>query len=351
MKIIVGMSGGMDSAMAALLLKEQWHEVIGVTLDLIPESAPRARIGEDGIASARQATARIGVPHRVIDVREEFGKRVIGYFRKEYFSGRTPNPCVVCNPEIKFASLLRCADDLGVAMVATGHYARIGREGGRTLLLRGADRRKDQSYFLSRLPQNVLSRVIFPLGDRTKDEVRRISAKRGLGLHERPESQEICFIPGDDYRAFLARSTGAEITGGDILNTRGAVIGRHPGIAQFTIGQRVGRWLPSRVRQYVLSIDSGRRAITVGVGDGLLRGECAVTDINWIARPAPAEPFHALVKIRSAHPGATAGIHPGPDGSAVVRFDEPQKAVTPGQAAVFYDGDVVVGGGWLGTTA
>ncbi|MEI6632843.1 MAG: tRNA 2-thiouridine(34) synthase MnmA [Chlamydiota bacterium] len=349
MKIIVGMSGGLDSAVAALLLKEQGHEVIGVTLDLIPETASRApaRPGEEGIDSARQAAARIGVPHRVIDAREEFGKRVIGYFRKEYFSGRTPNPCVVCNPEIKFAFLLRCADDLGAAMVATGHYARIGREGGRTLLLRGADRRKDQAYFLSRLPQNALSRVIFPLGDRTKAEARRISVERGLDLHERPESQDICFIPGNDYRAFLARSTGDGIAGGDILDTRGAVIGRHPGIAQFTIGQRAGRWLPSGVRRYVLSIDPGRRAITVGRGDELLRGECAVTDINWISRPAPAEPFRALVKIRSAHPGAAAGIHPGPGGGAVVRFDEPQKAVTPGQAAVFYDGDVVVGGGWI----
>jgi tRNA-uridine 2-sulfurtransferase len=345
MKIIVGMSGGLDSTVAALLLKEQGHEVVGVTLDLSPG---HARPEAEGISSARQAAARIGVPHRVVDAREAFGTRVIGYFRAEYFSGRTPNPCIVCNREIKFASLLRCADDLGASAVSTGHYARLGREGGRTLLLRGADRRKDQSYFLSRLPRDVLSRVIFPLGDRTKDEVRRISAGRGLDLHERPESQEICFIPGNDYRAFLTRSTGPGVAEGDILDTRGAVIGRHPGIAQFTVGQRVGRWLPSRVRQYVLAIDHGRRTITVGGGDDLLRGGCAVTDINWISRPAPAEPFHALVKIRSAHPGAPAAIHPGPGGSAVVRFDEPQRAVTPGQAAVFYDGDAVVGGGWIG---
>jgi tRNA-specific 2-thiouridylase len=349
MKIIVGMSGGVDSAVAALMLKEQGHEVIGVTLEVVPEVPPceGSRAGGEGAASARGVAERIGVRHLTIDARGVFRRRVIEYFTNSYRAGRTPNPCIVCNPEIKFASLLRCADELGAAAVATGHYARIAGEGSRTLLLRGADRRKDQAYFLSRLTRGMLSRVIFPLGDRTKDEIRRISAGSDLKIHERPESQEICFIPGDDYRAFLASQGGAGTSGGDILDTRGAVIGTHPGIEQFTIGQRVGRYIASSARQYVLSIDPESRTITVGGPAGLLRRECTVVSPNWIAIDRPREPFRALVKIRSSHPGAEGMIRTKTDGSVAVRFDEAQSAVTPGQAAVFFDGDVVIGGGWI----
>lgn len=342
MKIVVGLSGGMDSAVAALLLTEEGHEVVGATIDLFPPPP-----GGEGDAPARRAATLLGIPHSVLDARGEFEERVIGYFGREYRSGRTPNPCVVCNAEVKFAALLAYADELGAEAVATGHYARIERTGGRALLLRGADRRKDQSYFLCRIPPRVLSRALFPLGGLTKDAARRISAERGLDLHQRPESQEICFLHGADYRAFLARTGAVAESPGDILDMRGAVIGRHPGIARFTVGQRMGRWLPSAGRRYVVAIDPGRGSITAGEEADLLRPGCAVIDINWLITPAPAGPFRAFVKIRSAHPPAPAAVLPGPGGSAEVRFDEPQKAVTPGQAAVFYDGDVVLGGGWI----
>ena len=339
MKIVVGVSGGVDSAYAALLLREEGHEVIGITLELVP-SRPA---GEAARTAAREAADRLGIRHETIDARAEFKERVINYFQKAYQSARTPNPCVVCNPEVKFATLFRRAAELGAPMVATGHYARIGRGPGGPLLLRGADPVKDQSYFLSRLPRPLLARLRFPLGDLSKSEVRRLAAEEGLGACARLESQDICFIAEGDYRDFLPRGGGD----GDILDSAGKVVGRHPGIGHFTIGQRAGRYLRSGGRRYVLSIDRARNTITVGGAGDLLKSECAATDVNWLAFDRPPGQFHALVKIRSAHAGAMGVVRPGPAGTASVRFDEPQMAVTPGQAVVFFDGDTVLGGGWI----
>ena len=351
MKIIVGMSGGVDSSMAALLLKEKGYEVVGVTLKVLPtESVP---LREDvccdmkGVASAVGVARHISIEHLVIDIQQEFKRKVIDYFWNEYRNGRTPNPCVVCNATVKFISLLKYAEDKGAQYIATGHYTRLKATGRRILLMRGFSENKDQAYFLSRLPQAILRHVIFPLGELRKEDVRRLAAERGLNVHDRPESQEICFAPENDYRAFLREACGGRITPGDILDTEGTVIGRHSGIEFYTVGQRRGLHLDSNVRRYVIAIDPARRTITVGGIEDLVRHETRVSEINWIAFEKPAGVFRALVKIRYTHPGVMSTVSPRDDGSAVVRFDEPQKGVSPGQAAVFYDGDVVIGGGWI----
>ncbi|MEJ2744273.1 MAG: tRNA 2-thiouridine(34) synthase MnmA, partial [bacterium] len=342
MKIIVGMSGGLDSSMAALLLKAAGHEVTGITLKVWPAECAKARedvcCDERGIRSAADVARRIGVEHRIIDVESEFRKRVVTYFCNEYQRGRTPNPCAMCNSNIKFPVLLRYADEAGADAIATGHYARIVEQQGRFLLMRGVDRTKDQAYFLYGLTQSVLSRIVFPLGDLRKEDVRRMAEERDLSVQMRAESQEICFIPGNDYGAFLREACGEGILPGDILDKEGRVVGRHPGIEFFTIGQRGRLYLSSKVPRYVTSIDPKRRTITVGGLEDLARGEMKVSDMNWIAWDAPTGPFQTTVKIRYNHPGVMSEVTPQPDGTAIVRFDSPQNAVTPGQAAVFYDG-------------
>jgi tRNA-specific 2-thiouridylase len=351
MKLIIGMSGGLDSSMAALLLKAAGHEATGVTLKVWPTEC--AKVREDvccdarGIQSAADVARRLGIEHRVVDVESEFRKRVVTYFCNEYHEGRTPNPCVMCNSHIKFPALLRHADETGADAVATGHYARIVEKQGRFLLVRGVDRTKDQAYFLCRLTQPALSRIVFPLGGLRKEDVRSMAAEHGLNVHMRAESQEICFIPGNDYGAFLREACGERILPGDILDEGGRVVGRHPGIEFFTIGQRSGLYLNSKAPRYVTSIDPKRRTITVGGIEDLARSEMRVSGINWIARDESLDPFRARVKIRYNHPGVMSEVAPRADGTAIVRFDSPQNAVTPGQAAVFYDDDVVVGGGWI----
>ncbi|MCX6353326.1 MAG: tRNA 2-thiouridine(34) synthase MnmA [Candidatus Aureabacteria bacterium] len=346
MKFIVGMSGGVDSAVAALLLKEQGHQVTGITLKLWA-AGRGATVESQNIRSARAVCEQIQIEHRVIDAEDVFRDRIISYFCREYQRGRTPNPCIVCNPEIKFSTLLRYADEIGADLITTGHYARLEKGDGRILLMRGVDRSKDQAYFLYRLTQQILRRTIFPLGEHHKRDVRRIAATHGLTVQDRPESQEICFIPDDDYRSFLRETLGDSITQGDIIDARGNRIGTHSGIEFFTVGQRSGLSLNSKTRQYVLSIDSERDTITVGGIDDLALHEMRVSDINWISFDSPPASFRALVKIRYNHPGVMSTVEPAADCTALVKFDAPQKAVTPGQAAVFYDGDRVIGGGWI----
>jgi len=351
MKIVVGMSGGVDSSAAALVLRDAGFEVIGITLRLWPSGcvsrSEKACCGEKGIAAALETCGQLGIRHLIVDMQPEFRRRVVAYFCREYSRGRTPNPCVMCNPEVKFAALLDCAEELGAERIATGHYARVKTDKGRALLLRGVDDSKDQAYFLCRLTQPVLNRTVFPLGEYRKRQVRELAARSGLAVHNRSESQEICFIPGDDYRAFLREVLGHAFIPGDILDKSGVRIGTHQGIEFFTIGQRSGLQIQSRTRQYVLSMDPGKHTITVGRFDELDREETRVTDINWIAFEEPPGPFRAFVKIRHKHPGVMAGIRPLGNGAAMVKFDTPQKAVTPGQAAVFYDQDMGLGGGWI----
>ncbi len=350
-KVVVGMSGGVDSSMAALLLKEGGYGVVGATLKVYPTECRPSR--EDiccdsrGIDSAREVARTLGIEHRVTDVRAPFRKHVVGYFCSAYSSGLTPNPCVVCNAEIKFPTLIRLADEYGAKFIATGHYARLKARDGRVVLMRGLDKSKDQAYFLSRLPQNVLRRTIFPLGKYRKGEIKQLASERGLNVHERRESQEICFVPGDDYRAFLKEVLGDRISPGSIVNMGGEAVGGHDGVEFYTVGQRRGLYLSSKKRQYVLAIDPERRTITVGDVDDLVRHDLLVRDINWIGVEKPTNPFRALVKIRYSHAGVLSTVSPKANGSALVRFNEPQRGVTPGQAAVFYDGDAVVGGGWI----
>jgi len=349
MKIIVGISGGVDSSVAAFLLREKGYEVTGVTLQTFSACrAPEDTCADQAsIVAAREVARALGIEHKVFDVRSDFKKFVIDYFCSEYSAGRTPNPCVVCNESVKFTSLLKCANGIGAEKIATGHYARVRENRGRMLLMRGVDDNKDQAYFLSRLTQSVLKRVVFPLGEFRKSEVMQLAREHARGAHERPESQEICFIPGDDYRAFLKQMCGSRIAGGDIIDRKGKLRGKHQGIEFYTVGQRGGLHLNSKTPQYVISVDPIRRIITVGDIDDLSRNEMRVSDVNWIAYEAPEKPFRALVKIRYNHPGVMSTVQPQPGGGALVVFDSPQKAVTPGQAAVFYDGDVVIGGGWI----
>jgi tRNA-uridine 2-sulfurtransferase len=349
MKIIVGMSGGVDSSVAALLLKEKGYEVTGVTLRTFSgcRNPEDTCADQESIVAATGVAHKLGIAHMVVDVQNAFKKFVIDYFCSAYSSGRTPNPCVACNESVKFTSLLQCADELGAGKIATGHYARVREDHGRALLMRGVDERKDQAYFLSRLTQPVLKRTVFPLGEYRKSEVKHLAREHGLGAHERPESQEICFIPGDDYRAFLKEMCGTRIAGGDILDREGKVVGKHQGVEFYTVGQRGGLSLNSKTPRYVTSMDPVRRTVTVGGIDDLIKNEMRVSGVNWIAWDTPGGPFHALVKIRYNHPGVMSTVQPQPGGGALVVFDSPQKAVTPGQAAVFYSGDVVIGGGWI----
>ncbi len=349
MKVVVGMSGGVDSTVAAFLLKKKGYEVTGVTLQtFLACRAPEDTCADlASIAVARDAARALGIAHEVLDARRDFKKFVIDYFCREYSAGRTPNPCVMCNELVKFSSLLEYAEGIGAEKIATGHYARVREDGGRALLMRGVDERKDQAYFLSRLAQSVLKRVVFPLGELRKCDVVKFAREHAPGAHERPESQEICFIPGNDYRAFLKEMCGSGIKGGDIVDRTGSLLGKHTGIEFYTVGQRGGLHLNSKRPQYVISIDPIRHMITVGDIDTLNRDEMRVSDVNWIAYETPERPFRALVKIRYNHPGIMSMVRSQPGGGARIAFDSPQKAVTPGQAAVFYDGDVVIGGGWI----
>jgi len=368
-RVLVAMSGGVDSSVAAALLKERGFEVIGATMQVWPRAfSTREREGGccsiAAVEDARRVASTLGIPYYVLNFEERFEEEVISYFAREYVSGRTPNPCVRCNQRIKFGHLLHKAKEIGASFIATGHYARIcrDRETGRHLLLTGKDARKDQTYVLYSMTQDELAQTLFPVGAFRKDEVRRIAASLGLPVAEKRESQEICFIPDDDYRRFLREYMPEARDPGPILDVEGKVLGEHEGIAFYTIGQRRGLGIASAEPLYVVDIDPARNAVIVGRQRDLMAEGLIASELNWIPFDRLEQPIEVEAKIRYRTPAVLATVtplaaRPGEDrtrggdsigsgpGEVEVRFSTPQRAVTPGQSVVFYDGEVVVGGG------
>ncbi len=351
-RVLLGMSGGVDSSVAGYLLREQGYDVVGVTMKVWPQDCiSRAEdkcCGPQAVADARNVAHSLGIPHYVVDEADQFERVVIDYFSSEYRAGRTPNPCVMCNEKLKFGSLWQKAEALGCDYIATGHYAIIEHRGDRAALRKGADPRKDQSYFLFSLRQSQLRRALTPLGGMSKPAIREIARSLGLKVADKVDSQEICFVPGNDYKAFLRSHLGeSEFHGGGIYDLSGNFLGEHGGIELFTIGQRKGLPGGSAQPRYVVDIDPETHRVIVGTADDLVCDEFEIERVNWVSRAAEDEPIEITIKIRYSHPGAAATLVPQPDGTARIQLLEPQKAVTPGQAAVFYDGDVVLGGGWI----
>jgi tRNA-uridine 2-sulfurtransferase len=352
MRIVVAMSGGVDSSVAAALLARQGHEVIGLSMQLYDQREGQVRFGTcctiDDLHDARRVAARIGIPHYIVNFEREFSDQVVSNFVREYVNGRTPIPCVHCNGDLKFATLAARAGALDARFVATGHYARVEHDPATGLyrLLRGLDPGKDQSYFLFTLDQAQLSHAMFPVGAMDKTEVREHARALGLAVSDKPDSHEICFVPDGDHASFLERH-GAQVPGGTIRNAAGEVVGHHDGVHHFTVGQRKGLGLSAPVRLYVVGIDAAAQTVTVGPRESLERLALDASEVNWIAGTPPSPGTRATAQIRHRHPEARATIYPGADATVHVTFDEPQHAVAPGQAVVFYDGPVVLGGGWI----
>jgi tRNA-specific 2-thiouridylase len=363
--IAVAMSGGVDSSTVAAMLRAEGHDVIGLTMQLwnqrrlaghegMPESVQGRCCSLDDVYDARRVAETIGIPYYVVNHEERFERDVVQPFVQEYLSGRTPIPCSLCNNHLKFDQLLIVARQIGADKVATGHYAQVAwsEQNGRWLLKRSADKAKDQTYFLFGLTQEQLSRTLFPLGGMTKPEVRELARKHGLVIAEKPDSQEICFVPGGDYKAFLdaylSEQGGAPLeTVGEMVTSDGRVIGEHSGVHNFTVGQRKGLGLATGSPLYVIQIKNDTRQVVVGNDEQLYSRTLRARRVNLISVADLPEPMRVAVKIRHKHQPAPAVIESeGPD-QILVTFDEAQRAITPGQAAVFYDGDVVVGGGWV----
>lgn len=363
--IAVAMSGGVDSSTVAAMLRAEGHQVIGLTMQLwnqrrmagregMPEAVQGRCCSLDDVYDARRVAQTIGIPYYVINHEERFERDVVRPFVEDYLSGRTPIPCSLCNNHLKFDQLLIVARQIGADTLATGHYARVEFDPGRArwLLKRPADLAKDQTYFLFGLTQEQLSRTIFPLGGIRKSEVRDLARKHGLALAEKPDSQEICFVPGGDYKRFLdaylaEQGEALPDTAGQLVTTDGTVIGEHSGIHNFTVGQRKGLGMATGSPLYVIEIRGDSGQVVVGSGAELYSKTLRARRLNLISVEDVKEPARVAVKIRHRHEPAPAILEKSGDDELRVTFDEPQRAVTPGQAAVFYDGDVVVGGGWI----
>jgi tRNA-uridine 2-sulfurtransferase len=348
--VVVALSGGVDSALAAALLVEQGYEVTGVMLKLWAECGPgNCRINRcctpASVARAHEVAKLLGIPFRLVDVQNEFREAVVDYFVAEYAAGRTPCPCVPCNQTIRFGLLLDLALRSGAQFLATGHYARIRQDAERYILLRGVDGSKDQSYFLHILGQHQLSHVRFPLGEMTKVEVREAARRRGLPVADQPESQDLCFLADGDYRRFLSERAPEFFTPGPICDARGQVLGQHQGLPAYTIGQRSGLNITAAEPLYVLEIVSKENVLIVGTSEELACTTCCVDAMHYVSDEAPHSPFRANVQIRSQAPPTTATITPLSEARVRVDFDVPQRAVTPGQFLVIYDSAVVLGGG------
>ena len=344
--------------MAAALLQQQGYQVIGVTMQLWPaarhgeEERPGGCCGIEAVTDAKRVAYKLGIPHYVLNLRDVFSRQVIADFCREYLRGRTPNPCIRCNRHIKFDALLGRTQGLGADFIATGHHARIERDGatGRYLLKKGRDRRKDQSYFLYPLTQEQMGRTLMPVGNLTKERVREIAAGLGLPVAAKPESQEICFITDDDYPAFLREWIPGAGEPGPILDRRGKVLGRHRGIMAYTIGQRRGLGIAAAEPLYVTGIEPATNAVVVGGKEEIYGDGLTAADLNWIALTGLEVPLTARARIRYAHREAEATLTPLAAGQIYVKFAAPQLALTPGQAVVFYDGDTVLGGGTIERT-
>ena len=345
------MSGGVDSSVAAALLARQGHEVIGLSMQLYDQREGQVRFGTcctiDDLHDARRVAARIGIPHYIVNFERQFADTVVSNFVREYAAGRTPIPCVHCNGDLKFATLADRASALGARFVATGHYARVApADGVGYRLLRGADPAKDQSYFLFTLTQEQLAHAMFPVGALDKAAVREQARELGLPVAEKPDSHEICFVPDGNHAEFVERQMG-KAPGGTIKDLDGRVLARHGGVHHFTVGQRKGLGVSSSIPLYVVDIDAGSQAVTVGPRQALERRELTASNVNWIAGTPPAAGTRVTAQIRYRHREAPASLDPLPDNRVRATFDDPQTAVAPGQAVVFYDGDSVVGGGWI----
>jgi tRNA-specific 2-thiouridylase len=359
------MSGGVDSSTVAAMLRAEGHEVIGLTMQLwnqrrlaghegMPEAVQGRCCSLDDVYDARRVAETIGIPYYVVNQEQRFERDVVQPFVQEYLSGRTPIPCSLCNNHLKFDQLLITARQIGADLLATGHYARVeyDQQRGRWLLKRPADRAKDQTYFLFGLTQEQLSRTLFPLGRITKPEVREQARRHGLALAEKPDSQEICFVPGGDYKKFLdaylaEQGESLPDTAGELVTANGEVIGEHSGIHNFTVGQRKGLGVATGSPLYVIQINGDKRQVVVGDGEQLYSRTLRARKLNWIAVDDLRTPMRINAKIRHRHEAAPAMLEKVGDDEVLVTFDQPQRAITPGQATVFYDGDAVVGGGWI----